>query len=207
MLMNLIRKLLTAYTLKTGKLISLYRRVCPRDGETWTAIVSRHYGLHHVGEKCTIRMNVKITDPAYVQLGNNVWLTGCTLIGHDDSVKMLNQAYGINVERVGKIDIRDNVFIGHQAIIMPGVTIGPDAIVAAGTVVTTDVPPGSIVGGSNGKVIGQVSDYVKRLEDQMTQLPWRDYPFMLSSYIGPSNDELDRIRIAHFFEKKPESQD
>ena len=36
---------------------------------------------------------------------------------------------GLKIDRVGKIDIRDNVFIGYGAVLMPGVTVGPDAIV------------------------------------------------------------------------------
>ena len=43
---------------------------------------------------------------------------------------------GVKLDAVGKIDIRDNVFVGYGAIILRGVTIGPNAIVAAGAVVT-----------------------------------------------------------------------
>jgi acetyltransferase-like isoleucine patch superfamily enzyme len=199
MLSKYLRELLTAYTLKTGRLVSLYRRLCKPDGVAWTRYIKRHNSLNQIGEDCQIQMNVVITDPPYVRIGNNVHLTGCILFGHDGSINMLKQAYGVNVDRVGKIDIRDNVFVGHQAIIMPDVTIGPDAIVAAGAVVTRDVPPGSIVGGAPAKVIGQVSDYVDRLQAEMQQLPWRDHPCMQAGYVGPSNPELDRLRVQHFF--------
>ena len=60
----------------------------------------------------------------------------------------------------------DNWFIGSHSIILPDVKIGPNAIVAAGAVVTKDVPEGSIVGGNPAKVIGSTYDLMnKRSED------------------------------------------
>jgi len=195
----LLRRVLAAYALRTGRLLGVYRRICKPGGKAWGEIVKRHLGLHAMGDGCYIQMNVAITDPAYVRLGNNVHLTGCTLFGHDGAVSMLKQAYGLSLDKVGKIDIRDNVFVGHQAIVMPGVTIGPDAIVAAGAVVTRDVPPGSIVGGVPAKVIGTVPELIARLQAETASLPWHDHPFMQAGYAGPSDAALDRQRIEHFF--------
>ena len=53
------------------------------------------------------------------------------------------------------VTIKDYVFIGPRAIILPGVTLGKGAVVAAGAVVTKDVKPGSIVAGVPAKEIGQ----------------------------------------------------
>lgn len=199
MIASLLRRMLAAHALKTGRLLGLYRRICNPDGMAWAAIVKRHHGLYAMGEHCFIQTNVVITDPPYVRLGSNVRLSGCTLFGHDGSVNMLRRAFGLKLEKVGKIDIRDNVFIGHQAIIMPGVTIGPNAIVAAGSVVTRDVPPGSIVGGVPAKVIGTVPELIARLQAETANLPWHDHPFMQAGYAGPSDAALDRQRIEHFF--------
>ena len=55
---------------------------------------------------------------------------------------------------IGSIEIFDNCFIGAGSTILYNVKIGPNAIVAAGSVVTKDVPPGTIVGGNPAKVIG-----------------------------------------------------
>ena len=199
MITRILRRLVAIYARRTGRLLGLYRRLCCPDGAAWGEIVKRHFGLAAVGEGCLIQMNAVITDPAYVRLGNNVHLTGCTLFGHDGSVAMLKRAYGVAIDKVGKIDIRDNVFVGHQAIIMPGVTIGPDAIVAAGALVTHDVPPGSIVGGVPARVIGSVPALVERLQAETRALPWHDHPHMQPAYAGPPDARLDRMRIAHFF--------
>lgn len=194
-----IAKLVRRIALRTGRLGGLYRRMCQPAGQEWAIYVKRFGGLHSVGEGCVIQMNATFTDPAYVRLGNNVHLTGCTIFGHDGSVNMLTRATGKVLDRVGRVDIRDNVFIGHQAMVMPGVTIGPMAIVAAGSVVTRDVPPDSIVAGSPAKVIGQVSTYLERLEADTTQLPWFELLQQRSDQLAPADDALNAVRIRHFF--------
>ena len=62
----------------------------------------------------------------------------------------------------GKIVIEDWAYIGSQSLIMPGVTIGEGALVAAGSVVTKSVPPRTVVGGNPAKVLCTVDDYIQR---------------------------------------------
>jgi maltose O-acetyltransferase len=84
-------------------------------------------------------------------MGNNVdiaqevviWTLGHDI--HDD----------LHRDKGAPVTIEDFAWIGHRAIIMPGVTIGRGAVVAAGAVVTKSVPAMSIVAGVPAKVIGQ----------------------------------------------------
>jgi acetyltransferase-like isoleucine patch superfamily enzyme len=87
---------------------------------------------------CSILSTTTFTDPDYVRIGNNVRFSTCCVLGHCGIVIMLNRAFGVKLDSVGKTEFRDNVFIGYGAIIMPGLTIGPNAVIAAGAVVTRD---------------------------------------------------------------------
>ncbi|MGA3047827.1 MAG: acyltransferase [Terracidiphilus sp.] len=141
------------------------------------------------------------TDPQYVEIGNNVQMATCTVFGHDGSVAMLNRAYGTVLDSVGPVRLKNNVFIGHNSIIMPNVTIGPNAIVAAGALVTRDVPEGKIVSGVPAKVVGSVDALVAFRERQTKELPWADLLMArgISAYDPALEPALTAKRLAHFF--------
>jgi acetyltransferase-like isoleucine patch superfamily enzyme len=185
--------------MRHGRAVGLWRRMAAPTGVQWAEYLRRHGGLHAMGEHCSIQTNVVITDPAYTRLGRNVSLSGCTLFGHDGVVNMLRTAYGGDLDRVGRIDIRDNVFIGHQAIVMPGVTIGPDAVVAAGSVVTRDVPPGCVVGGVPARPIARTRDLHAALLAQTQALPWRQHVVGRADPRASASAELQALRVRHFF--------
>jgi UDP-3-O-[3-hydroxymyristoyl] glucosamine N-acyltransferase len=158
--------------------------------------------FYSMGEHCFIDRYAIIPrgDRGYIRLGNNVRLANCTLLGHDGSVNMINRAYGLALDNVGKIDIRDNVYVGHGATILPGVTIGPNAIVCAGSVVRSDVHEGEVVAGVPARPVGRVEVSVQILEARNKRFPWRHLIATRKAEFDPRLEpELVRMRIEHFY--------
>ena len=109
-----------------------------------------------VGEGTWIFTNVHIdrTKGSEVHIGKNCVLTACSILAHDAS---LHLAYDI-LPCFAPVHIGDNCFIGWHSIVLPGVTIGNDCVIAAGAVVTKDIPAGSIAAGNPARVIGKTED-------------------------------------------------
>ena len=203
----MLKSLLTAFfrwqALEKGRYRDLYVKICRPDPWEFAAFLKRHGNFHAFGEGCTILPSTVFTDPAFVSLGNNVHFSECSVIGHDGAVTMLNRAYGVKLDAVGKIVIKDNVFFGYQAVVLRNVTIGPDAIVAAGAVVTKDVQPGDIVGGVPARPIGKVKDLVDKLKAETESLPWNDLIQAREGSFDPAMEpELSRRRIAFMYPTK-----
>lgn len=117
-----------------------------------------------IGEGCSILSTNFGSEPWLISIGNHCQITaGVKFITHDGATWVFRDEEKYkNVIRYGRIVIKENCFIGMDAMIMPGVTIGPNAIVGAKALVTKDVPPGTIVGGVPAKVIGNVEDFAEK---------------------------------------------
>lgn len=118
-----------------------------------------------VGEDCRM-LGIKRaqfgSEPYLISIGNHVTITsGVSFINHDGGVWVLRPKYP-DIDVFGRITVEDNVFIGMNATLMLGVTIGRDSVVATGAVVTRDVPPGSIVAGSPARVIRSIDEYEEK---------------------------------------------
>lgn len=124
-----------------------------------------------IGEKVTI-MDRKV--PLYanlIRIHDNVRIaSNVTFATHDVTHLVLNNMELHNekkyTETVGCIELMDNVFIGTNCTIVGNVRIGPNAIVAAGAVVTKDVPDNSVVGGVPAKVICTLEEYLAKRENR-----------------------------------------
>jgi acetyltransferase-like isoleucine patch superfamily enzyme len=136
-------------------------------------------------------MRPRLAEPHLCEIGNNVWIAAdVTFLNHDGSVVMLhglNRTDAVNV--VGKIVIHDNVFIGRSTILMADVQVGPNAIVAAGSVVTRDVPPETVVGGVPAKPLCTLDEYVARYAGEDVTL-WAE-----------RESEIRTTVIRHFMEE------
>lgn len=100
-----------------------------------------------VGEDTAFALMVMVDlmFPEKITVGRN------SVIGYNTTI--LSHEYLIKEYRLGEVYIGDEVLIGANSIILPGVTIGDGAIVSAGTLVHKDVPAGSFVGGNPMRMI------------------------------------------------------
>lgn len=195
----LLRRILSSHP----RLEFLYRRLCRPDGLEWALYLKRHRGLRRMGEHCSIQMGATLTDPHLVSMGSNVRLSACTIFGHDGAVNMLNRAFGLKLDDVGPVIIGDDVFIGHGALVMPGVRIGSRVVIAAGAVVTRDVPDDSVYGGVPARRICGISELVERKRRQTEAMPWRDLLLQRAGDYDPAVEvRLDAMRQAHFFPER-----
>lgn len=100
-----------------------------------------------VGEQTSFALMVMldVMFPEKISVGRN------TVIGYNTTI--LAHEYLIKEYRIGSVEIGNEVMIGANSTILPGVTIGDGAIVSAGTLVHKDVPPGTFVGGNPMRII------------------------------------------------------
>ena len=113
------------------------------------------------GKNITIGKNVFINSGCHFQDQGGITLGDGTLIGHNVVLTTLN--HGLSPDDRGTlypapVIIGKNVWIGANATVVPGVTIGNNAIIAAGAVVTKDVPENAVVGGVPARILKMIAD-------------------------------------------------
>ena len=200
---RLLKKILHYFAFEKGKFTSLYLKICQPSPEEYIKLLKKRDFFYSIGNNCHINTGANVTDPKLVRIGNNVVLSDCTILGHDGVIAMLNVAYNVQLDAVGIVDIKDNVFIGHGAIIMPNVTIGNNAIVAAGAVVPKDVLSGDIVASVPAKCIGKVDDLVKKLQIKTDSYPWSEIIKARQGAFDPKVEPLlSKMRQKYFFKNE-----
>lgn len=114
---------------------------------SWKNWLYRTFLRMEVGEQTAVALMVMmdIMFPELIKIGRNC------VIGYNTTI--LAHEYLVDEYRLGEVRIGDRVLVGANSTILPGVTIGDGAIVAAGTVVHKDVPPGAFVGGNPMQII------------------------------------------------------
>ncbi len=128
----------------------------------------------NIGEGCEIYKSVNFgSEPYLVTLGENVRVAAnVTFVTHDGGIWVLrhNLKYKERfkeADKFGRIIVGNNVHIGINAVIMPGVHIGDNSIIACNAVVTHNVVAGSVVGGVPARVIESIEDYSKKIENSI----------------------------------------
>jgi maltose O-acetyltransferase len=142
-----------------------------------------------LGKNVTIMPGAFI-DPRYsflISIGNNCSLSnGVIIVAHDAAPFKFTNGY----TRLGKVVIKDNCYIGTNAIILPGVTIGPNVLIAAGSVVNKNIPPNSCVAGVPARVYSNFDEFIKNHEDIIRSRPSYDY----KDFNSPSNEFKEKIK-------------
>lgn len=138
-----------------------------------TKILVKKNIFKSIGENFFFQPRIIPDEPKLISFGNNVTVaSGVTFVTHDVIDKVLNKMdYNFNFHyNCAPIEIGNNVFIGCNVTILPNVKIGNNIIIAAGSVVTKDIPNNTIVGGNPAKVIGSFDEYVnqrKNINDKL----------------------------------------
>lgn len=131
-------------------------------------------------------------DPAHcflIDIGNNVTFSSKVhILAHDASTKK-----HIGYTKIGLVTIEDNVFIGANCTILPNVKIGKDSIIAAGAVVTKDVPSGEVWAGVPARKIQNLNEYLKKY-DGACEFYEEEYTILRGITDDMKNDMKKRLK-------------
>ena len=122
--------------------------ICKHCSYERRAKILRTYGIV-IGKNSEIQSDVNFgSEPYLIELGDNVRITsGVKFVTHDGGLWVLrNNGRLKNADKFGKITVGNNVHIGFNTIIMPGVNIGNNVIIGCGAIVTKDIS----IDGQNG---------------------------------------------------------
>jgi len=103
------------------------------------------------------------SEPWMITIGNNVNIvSGCNFITHDGGVLILRDKFP-KLEITKPIKIGNNVYIGINCTILPGVIIGNNVIIGSGSIVTKNIPDNSVAAGVPAKVIKTLESYTEKV--------------------------------------------
>ena len=116
------------------------------------------------------RLNGVILDPSHcwlIEIGDNVTIApNVHVLCHDASTKQF-----LGYTKIGRVSIGNNVFVGAESVILPGVNIGNNVIIGANSTVTKDIPDNTVVAGSPAKVLCSIDEYLAKEKERMSNSP------------------------------------
>jgi acetyltransferase-like isoleucine patch superfamily enzyme len=163
--------------LNSAKIVNLRDKFSVKIGKSTHILgelfIFAHAGSIEIGEFCYVGEGSRIWSSDHVKIGNRVLISHGVNIhdtnGHPigrkeralHALEIFTNGHpksGIKISAC-PIIVEDDAWIGFNSIILKGVTIGEGAIIAAGSVVTKNVPPWTIVGGNPAKFIREISEH------------------------------------------------
>jgi maltose O-acetyltransferase len=145
-----------------------------------------------IGKNVTIAKSATI-DVGYcylIRIGDNCSIAEhVRLLAHDAATFKFTGGH----TRLGKIEIKDNCFIGDRSTILPGVTIGPNVLVAAGSVVNRDIPPNSCVAGVPARVYARFDEYIERNKQRIEEGNVFEFSDLIDNLNNP--DEQAKAKV------------
>lgn len=116
------------------------------------------------------RLHGVILDPGHcwlISIGDNVTMAPRVhILCHDASTKEF-----LGHTKIGRVTIGNNVFIGAESVVLPGVTIGNNVIIGANSTVTHDIPDGVVVAGSPARIVCTLEEYLAKERTRMESAP------------------------------------
>lgn len=170
--------------------MKLIRKITERVARRNPIKYARKIGVK-VGNECRFTGNPRWgSEPWLIQVGNHVLLSAeVNFITHDAGTFLFRDTEEYkDVFKFAPIVIHDNCFIGMRSTLLPGIEIGPNSVVAAGSVVTRSVPPGEVWGGGPAHFIETTKEYADKCKE--TQLPYD-----MQAYNTDMKSEL--LRVTH----------
>ena len=146
------------YPAETGRRQEIIRNLFGKTGNNFQIEQPFYcdYGYNiETGENFFANVNCVILDGAKVRFGDNVFIApncGFYTAGHPFDVDQRNSG----LEYARPITVGDNVWIGANVCVLPGVTIGNNCVIGAGSVVNRDIPPGTLAVGNPCRVIRNI---------------------------------------------------
>lgn len=141
-----------------------------------------------------IRMHGTILDPSHcwlITIGDNVTLAPRVhVLCHDAST-----CNPLGYARIGRVDIGDNVFIGAESVVLPGVKIGNNVVIGANSTVTHDIPANSVAAGSPAKVVETYDKFVEKNRQKLKQCPCYGEEYTLRRNIDTKKKEQMRLDL------------
>lgn len=148
---------------KLSYLISILRN-------SWYIKYLRNQGIQ-IGNGCIFRhrntIRVDISRPSLVTIGNNVdFNMNFQLLTHDYATSVFTRKYHAFINSSGRVTIGNNVVFGTNVIVLKGVQIGDNSIIAAGSIVSKSIPSNSVAVGRPARVICSLDEFYKRRKQE-----------------------------------------